>query len=288
MEWLEVSVSCSRELEEAVCAALYEAGADGVAVYTHEGTEVRGYFGSEKDLSRLRRAIENLPVFFPFSRRPYLRVKTLDEADWANAWKEYYDVTHIGERTVVVPSWRSYQRKPGEIVILLDPGMAFGTGTHPTTIMVIEELERRVRRGMRVLDIGTGSGILAAAAAVTGAEVVAIDKDEVAVRVARENMKKNEVDNRVELYHGTLETYLARHAPLPFDLVLANITANVIASLFEPVCRCLGPNGLFITSGIIASRVPVVMEAARESGFQTVFQREMSDWMLLAFSRRGG
>src|SRR6266550_5050413 len=158
-----------------------------------------------------------------------LQTRVVNEEDWANAWKDYYHVTHIGRRLVIRPSWRDYTPKDDEVVLELDPGMAFGTGVHPTTRMCLEQVERRVQPGMRVLDVGTGSAILALAAAKLGAQGVdAIDNSSVAAESATANVAMNDLGDRVRVVLGVLDKAEAERMAGRYNLVLANIIAQVI------------------------------------------------------------
>ena len=229
------------------------------------------------------------------------------EADWAEAWKEHFHVERFGERIVVVPSWREFTPGPADIVLTLDPGMAFGTGQHETTRMCLEALERRVTDGARVLDVGCGSGILSIAAAKLGArQVVALDIDPNCVRITRENASANGVAEIVYAVEGSLgadgdsdrhvDTEARRAAdasagddarsapPAPrgplagFDIVVANIIARVIIELAAPIVAALAPGGRLIASGIIAAREDELATALRAAGLRVESSRTMGEW----------
>lgn len=205
-----------------------------------------------------------------------------DEEDWANAWKEHFDVERYGERLVVVPSWRTYEARDGDIVITLDPGMAFGTGQHETTRMCLEALEREVRPGARVLDLGCGSGILAIAAAKLGAAVVlALDIDEDCVRIARENATLNGA-GAVRASSGSLgHAWPASELSREFDVIVANIVANPIIEMARALVAALSPAGTLIASGIIAAREDDVREALSDAGAAITNVRAMGEWRCL-------
>ncbi|MEA3407825.1 MAG: 50S ribosomal protein L11 methyltransferase [Chloroflexota bacterium] len=211
------------------------------------------------------------------------QTRILAPEDWAESWKTFFSPQHIGEHTVIVPTWRSYDPQPGEIVIRLDPGMAFGTGLHATTRLCLVAIERLLQPGMRVLDVGTGSGILAISAALQGAEhVQALDTDPTCVEVARDNAILNSVEDRVTVREGTLEVP-SDTSPWPghYDLLLVNILAEVIADMAPAIRAALLEKGLFVGSGIIEAKVPQVERAlAREHVTVDQTLRE-EDWVAL-------
>ncbi|MGE5591162.1 MAG: 50S ribosomal protein L11 methyltransferase [Bacillota bacterium] len=205
----------------------------------------------------------------------------VNEEDWANAWKAYFHPFRVGRRLVVVPSWEDYIESPGDIRLTLDPGMAFGTGTHPTTSLCLEVLEEAVRSGDRILDVGCGSGILAIAAAKLGAESVeAMDIDPVAVQVAEENVARNGVSGSVRLARGELAAVVPPGKPSA-DIVVSNIIADVIIALVGDVRARLRPGGLWLAGGIIEERLPQVEEALRRGGFELAGCRLKGGWAVL-------
>lgn len=211
-------------------------------------------------------------------------IASVDEQDWATAWKKYYRPTKVGERVVVCPSWESYAKADGEIVLTLDPGMAFGTGTHDTTRLCIRLIEQYVASGLSLLDIGTGSGILAVAALLLGAKkAVGVDIDEVAVRVAKENAELNGVSERVEFLAGDLTDKVSGK----FELVTANIVADVIIRLLPSLAEFLTVDGVFIASGIIDTREADVVSALEAEGYELVGREESGGWVALAAKPRG-
>ena len=226
-------------------------------------------------------------------------VRRLAEADWANAWKEHYHVTHLGRRTVIKPSWREYTPQPGEVVVELDPGMAFGTGLHPTTRNCVIALEEALSPGDRVLDVGTGSGILAIAALKLGAaSVLALDVSPIAVEAARANAAANGLAERIELRLATLEGAAGEpYAPLPrdlamlgpeigtYDVVVANIIARVITQLAPALLRATRPGGTLIASGIIAERRHEAEEPLRAAGLRDLRALVEGDWVTLVGRR---
>lgn len=203
------------------------------------------------------------------------------EEDWADGWKKFYQTLHLTDRLVVNPSWIEYQPSPGEIVIALDPGSAFGTGTHETTALCAEFLDELIEPDDKVLDLGTGSGILAIIADKLGAgKVEAIDIDQLAVNVAAENCRINNV--ATDCHQGELKD--ARRSD--YDIIIANIIADVIAAIAADIPGRLAPDGLFVTSGIISDKFPLVETAAKAAGLELITRRERRDWCAAVFGRR--
>ena len=198
----------------------------------------------------------------------------MHEEDWANTWKQYYKPTKVGEKIVVKPIWEEYEAKDGELVVDLDPGMAFGTGTHETTRMCIQSLEKYVKEDSTVFDVGCGSGILAIAAAKLGAKLaVGVDLDPVAVESSIENVGYNKLKN-IEILHGNLVEVIDGKA----DIVVANILAEIICILTDDVKRVLKDGGVFITSGIIHDRVDMVCEKLEATGFEVMEKNRDGEW----------
>ena len=215
--------------------------------------------------------------------QPALRL--VAEEDWANAWKAYFHPFRVGHRIVVVPSWEEYREEPGDVCLNLDPGMAFGTGTHPTTALCLEALEERVQPGQRLLDVGCGSGILAIAAARLGAAaVLALDIDPVATAVAAANVERNGVAGEVTVRTGALAEWVPPGAPLA-DIIVSNIVADVIISLVAEVADRLAPAGTWLTGGIIAPRLADVEQALSRGGFIVTCRREAAGWATLEARR---
>ncbi len=227
---------------------------------------------------RVEDGLANIALYLPIGEGR-LEVCVKNEDEWANAWKKYYTPFRLGQRIHIVPSWAEADEPvPGEVLIRMDPGMAFGTGTHETTAMCITMLEELIQGGETVYDIGTGSGILAIAAAKLGAgKVVCSDIDADAVRVAKENVAANQVESAVEVLQGDLlkvPSYRKNGA----DIVVANIIADVIIALAPAVPAVLQPDGWFLSSGIIEDRLGDVEKALTESGYTIVKTEEKGGW----------
>ncbi|MBR5546340.1 MAG: 50S ribosomal protein L11 methyltransferase [Clostridia bacterium] len=213
-----------------------------------------------------------------------LDMQNVADEDWSENWKKYYKPFRIGSHLVVKPTWEPYEAQVDDLIIELDPGMAFGTGTHETTNMCMQLLEKHLQDGMRVMDVGTGSGILAIAAARLGAkDILAIDIDPSAVKVAIENVELNGVKEQVRVVVGDL----CKSEAMPCDLAVANIVADAICMLAGPLTRHLEKDRLLICSGIIREREQDVMNAATEAGY-TLFDRiEKGEWVALALKNEG-
>lgn len=203
---------------------------------------------------------------------------TVREEDWATVWKQYYHPTPIGERLLVVPSWEKPESDDGRVPLVLDPGMAFGTGTHASTRLCLELLENAVQQGGTMLDVGCGSGILAVAALLLGAkEAVGVDIDELAAKIARENAALNGVEDRLTTFVGDLTDKV--HGT--YDVICANIVADVIIRLCPDIPQFLKPGGVFITSGIIDTRKDEVIAAIEGVGIRVTEIKESEGWVAI-------
>lgn len=214
------------------------------------------------------------------------RITILEAESWAESWKAFFPPQHVGQHTVIVPTWHEYEPSPGEIVIRLDPGMAFGTGLHASTRMCLVAIERLVQPGVNVLDVGTGSGILALSAALQGARSVwAIDNDPVAVEVARRNVALNQVEASVSVERSTLGGNVAPEVPLhagvAYDLLLVNILAEIIMAMAPAIARALREKGSFVASGIIQAKASKVAHTLEENGLVISDRLHEGDWVAL-------
>ena len=205
--------------------------------------------------------------------------ETVQDEDWAENWKQYYKPTRIGQSLVICPSWETFEPKPGDHVIQMDPGMAFGTGTHETTSMCMEQLEHYITPGCSCIDVGCGSGILALAAAELGAkDALAIDLDPDAVKVAAENVERNHLGGTIRVMHGDLLEQQDEKA----DVIVANIIADVVCFLAAHAKHNLNPNGIFICSGIIREREPDVQNALDKAGYTIDRRLQKGEWVCIA------
>ncbi len=212
---------------------------------------VRAYLPRTNDVDRRRRALRR--ELRALGLASTIQTRWRREEEWADAWKQFFDVQRIGDRLVVCPTWIDHEPQAGEVLIRLDPGMAFGTGQHPTTRMCLEALESHLRPGQEVLDVGTGSGILAIASALLGASRIrALDINPVAVEVARQNAIVSGVEGRIDVLEGSLGPggVLAETSESRFDIVVANIDSFSISDLAPYLARALVPGGTLVVSGI--------------------------------------
>ena len=293
--WVEISVEVDRASVDDIAAFMGRHCRGGAVVEDNwseasqqpgERVTVKGFLadGDEETLRKLEIALLLLGRTSPISEP---RVRTLEPEDWAESWKVYFLPQHIGAHTVIVPTWHDYTPGPGDTVIRLDPGMAFGTGLHATTRLCLLAIERAVRPGMRVLDVGTGSGILAISAALEGAsEVYALDMDPVSVEVARENADLNEVADRVHVDQGTLRGGegaggIPLHSRAGYDLLLVNILAEVIVAMAPGLSEALREGGTLVASGIILEKAPQVVEALAAQGLAIAQRLDEDGWVAL-------
>jgi ribosomal protein L11 methyltransferase len=257
---------------------------------------VRTYIKPGPRGETIRRQIEEglwfLSRIYPI---PEPTLRTVRQQDWADAWKQFYHPMRIGRRILLKPTWEHVEAQPDDLVIELDPGMAFGTGMHPSTRLCIAALEDFMQPGDRVLDVGTGSGILALVALKLGAsEVLATDIDTLAVRVAHENLALNGVEvgapgmgSRITVQSGSVPEGLPGH----FQIVVSNILPEVLAGLLDgtygntPLAEPLAPGGLMILSGIIEERSFIVLEAAERHHLTLVDRKQETDWLALTFRK---
>ena len=307
MKWSELSIHTTNEAVEAVSNILHEAGASGVVIedsdelgreredlfgeiyslnpddFPVDGVRVKAYLAETSFLletvEEIKLAINNLTNFDIDLGHNVITVQEVDEEDWATAWKKYYHPVKISNRFTIVPTWEDYERvNTDELIIELDPGMAFGTGTHPTTVMCLQALEKTVQPASTVIDVGTGSGVLSIGAAKLGASKIhALDLDEVAVRSAIENIALNKVEDVVQVTHGNLLDNLDEQA----DIVVANILAEIIMTFTEDAFKIVKDGGIFITSGIIATKKEDVKESLQQAGFEIEEVMMMEDWVTI-------
>ena len=295
--WIEVSMRVDGEGAEAIAEVLGRFGHQGVSLEqdgilpdTWDDGEVpaprqlilRAYFPDDEQFEDKRRRLEaalgHMRLIYPMPVPQYRRV---EDADWAEAWKAHYQPARIGRRLLIRPSWIEVEARADDIEIALDPGMAFGTGTHPTTQLCLEALEELIRPGQDALDLGCGSGILAIAAAKLGARrVLALDTDSIAVDATRENAAANDVTHRVIVERGGLEC--VRGSARRFDLALVNILARIILEMCERgLGEILRPGGVGIFSGIIDTQAAEVEDGLRRAGLRPYRRRQSGDWVAI-------
>ncbi len=308
--WYEIKVKTTSEASEAVSNMLYEIGAEGVLiedpndpVYTnskesdwdyidieevkmhleYEGAVVKCYFDGadvsgnllEQKVIHLKERLSQIESFGLDGGPLTVEITELENTDWNSEWKKHYKPFEVGNKLVIKPSWEVYNEQNDRLIIEIDPGGAFGSGTHETTSMCMEMLEENVTADVDVFDIGCGSGILGIAAAKLGAKsVVAVDLDEAAVMTTKENAQRNGVNTRFEVHHGDLMEVVTGKA----DIIVANIIADIIVLLSKDLRNFMKPEGLFIASGIIDDKIDFVVEGLETSGFEVVEVRRRGEW----------
>ncbi|ETT44557.1 MULTISPECIES: 50S ribosomal protein L11 methyltransferase [unclassified Paenibacillus] len=321
MLWHELTIHTTEEAVEMISNFLHEAGAGGVSI-EESGTlnkkrdttygelydvplndipegfaVIKGYFSEGTDMVALQLEVnprvEELSEFGIDTGEVRYETRTVDEDDWATAWKQYFKPVRVSERLTIKPTWEEYTpESPDEKIIELDPGMAFGTGTHPTTSLCLRTLETVIQGGEEVIDVGTGSGILAIGAIKLGAKhVLALDLDPVAVISARENVELNGLEQQITVKESDLLSVLGSQDPalgvqLPVKVVVANILAEIILLFVDDVYHALESGGTYIVSGIWKNKEQVVHDALVASGFEVSAIHRDEDW--LAFVARKG
>ncbi|MCY4073697.1 MAG: 50S ribosomal protein L11 methyltransferase [Chloroflexi bacterium] len=295
--WIEVSMRVDGESAEALAEVLGRFGHQGVSleqdgippdtwdedeVPPAENLILRAYFLDDDHFPGKKRELEaalgHMRLMYPM---PVPRYSTVREDDWGEAWKAHYQPLRLGKRLLVRPLWVDVDLAQEDIEIALDPGMAFGTGTHPTTQLCLEALETMANPAMDVLDLGCGSGILAIAAAKLGAgKVLALDIDPIAVRATRENAALNGVAQQIVAEQGSLESVIS--SARRFDMVMVNILARVILEMSErQLGQILRPGGIALFSGIIDSQANEVEAGLRRAGLTPIARRKKGDWVLI-------
>jgi len=289
-KWVSLSVWCPAALQEAVANFLVEQTKRGVQL---EGEWVTAYCYEAEEaqvcLQQLTHYYRDLQQLYP--NLPELRVaqKDLPGEDWSETWKSFFKPLIVGKNIVVKPTWEPYEPKPGQVIIEIDPGRAFGTGKHPSTALCLEILElilsessREKMDSVSVLDVGTGSGILGIAAARLGARrVLGLDLDPEAVKVAEENLLRNGVEGIMSVssipLHRLGETY---------DLVIANLTAQVITQMAANLSRCVSPEGWLVLSGILNEQMEEVVKCFEAHYFNEVDSWTMEEWRAILLRRK--
>ncbi|KRN31763.1 50S ribosomal protein L11 methyltransferase [Weissella halotolerans] len=313
MVWQSLTVTTQNEAVDAVSNILMEAGAAGLQIadaadrknylpadqtvlldwtsvdFPTEGAQVTGYFPDTVKLADLlptiRQRVQTLANFGLDNQPATVELNTVTDTDWATEWEKYYHPVQVSRHLTVVPKWEHYQAsRRDEVVITLDPGLAFGTGTHPTTKLMLQALEVVMRGGERVIDVGTGSGVLAIAASLMGAKhVLGTDLDAVAVRSAKGNVALNPQVGSIEIQVSDLLADVTEQAN---DLVVANMLAEVLLPLIPQVKSVLALGGWFLLSGIYYDKVATIKAALQAEGYQLVEQLQMDEWYGLIAQRQ--
>lgn len=306
-DWREFSVHINHEAQESVAEILMEMGASGVEIidrndfetlpqygfdtlwnlqeekFPKEGVIVKAYFSletiTENFEKKLHQKLEELKNLELNVTKYTVETATVSNADWENKWKEFYSSVQVTRYLTIVPEWEGYtKRREDEQLIVMDPGLAFGTGTHPTTQLSLQALETVMRGDEVVIDVGTGSGVLTIASGLLGAkEVYAYDLDEMAVQSAKNNIELNNLPAKITV----AENNLLENVTIEADIVVANILANIILQLIPDAMRVLKAGGYFISSGIIAEQKDEMVQALEEVGFKIRQINQMKDWLVI-------
>ena len=307
MKWIEVKIKTSHEAVESMSNILHESGAGGVVIEDpqdvivfqnetenwdyiderllgalEENVCVKGYLSESPNLSDniqlIKERVEQVRDAGIDAGLGEVTIAEVFEEDWSSAWKQYYKPMKIGKNIVIKPSWEKYEGKEWEHIIELDPGMAFGTGTHETTQLCIQLLERYVKEDDIVIDIGSGTGILGIVAAkLKSKRVIGVDIDPIAIKVAKENILINNVEDIFEIREGHLFDQIKEKG----DIVVANIVTDVILDLIKDIRRNLNEQGILIASGIILDRLEDVKSALEEEKIEILSIEKMGEWVAL-------
>ena len=312
MEWKEILIHTDNDALEAVSNLLNEKGANGVIIedpleltkkkpnrfgeiydlnmdkYPREGIYIKGYFPNnvnfESLFNEIKQEVLALEDFGINLGEAKFKTNSFKEEDWAHSWKKYYKPTRISEKIVVIPEWeQTYEAKPNDILLKLDPGMAFGTGTHPTTQLSVRALEQVIQNGDRVIDVGCGSGVLSIAAGLLGAkEIFAYDLDEVAVSSTKLNAALNNQANAINVKQNNLLENIHHKA----DIIVANILAEIIVKMIPDAKNLLESEGKLILSGIIKKNEEIVRTALSENKFDIVEIKYDKEWVMMIAQKK--
>ena len=301
--WIEITIHTTNEASEIVESILLDYGSTGVAIedpttleenlhddfgtivelsptdFPDVGVIVKGYINElnfdNETFTRFKGELEQLGQNINIGEFFKIETTTIKDSDWENSWKDYFDILNIGEKFVIVPTWREYENEENKYVINIDPGMAFGTGGHETTSLCIKNLEKYVKPHDNVIDVGCGSGILSIAASyLTDGEIKAVDLDKLAVDVSRENFALNNLENRITVEEASLLTKETKK----YNVIVANILAHIIELMLDDAYKLLEDGGYYITSGIIKDKKDELLEKMLERGFKLVEETSDNEW----------
>ena len=301
--WIEITIHTTNEASEIVESILLDYGSTGVAIedpttleenlhddfgtivelsptdFPDVGVIVKGYINElnfdDEAFTRFKGELEQLGQNINIGEFFKIETTTIKDSDWENSWKDYFDILNIGEKFVIVPTWREYENEENKYVINIDPGMAFGTGGHETTSLCIKNLEKYVKPHDNIIDVGCGSGILSIAASyLTDGEIKAVDLDKLAVDVSRENFALNNLENRITVEEASLLTKETKK----YNVIVANILAHIIELMLDDAYKLLEDGGYFITSGIIKDKKDELLEKMLEQGFKLVEETSDNEW----------
>ena len=301
--WIEITIHTTNEASEIVESILLDYGSTGVAIedpttleenlhddfgtivelsptdFPDVGVIVKGYINElnfdNETFTRFKGELEQLGQNINIGEFFKIETTTIKDSDWENSWKDYFDILNIGEKFVIVPTWREYENEENKYVINIDPGMAFGTGGHETTSLCIKNLEKYVKPHDDIIDVGCGSGILSIAASyLTDGEIKAVDLDKLAVDVSRENFALNNLENRITVEEASLLTKETKK----YNVIVANILAHIIELMLDDAYKLLEDGGYYITSGIIKDKKDELLEKMLERGFKLVEETSDNEW----------
>ncbi len=301
--WIEITIHTTNEASEIVESILLDYGSTGVAIedpttleenlhddfgtivelsptdFPDVGVIVKGYINElnfdNETFIRFKGELEQLGQNINIGEFFKIETTTIKDSDWENSWKDYFDILNIGEKFVIVPTWREYENEENKYVINIDPGMAFGTGGHETTSLCIKNLEKYVKPHDNIIDVGCGSGILSIAASyLTDGEIKAVDLDKLAVDVSRENFALNNLENRIVVEEASLLTKETKK----YNVIVANILAHIIELMLDDAYKLLEDGGYYITSGIIKDKKDELLEKMLERGFKLVEETSDNEW----------
>ena len=301
--WIEITIHTTNEASEIVESILLDYGSTGVAIedpttleenlhddfgtiielsptdFPDVGVIVKGYINElnfdDETFTRFKGELEQLGQNINIGEFFKIETTTIKDSDWENSWKDYFDILNIGEKFVIVPTWREYENEENKYVINIDPGMAFGTGGHETTSLCIKNLEKYVKPHDNIIDVGCGSGILSIAASyLTDGEIKAVDLDKLAVDVSRENFALNNLENRIVVEEASLLTKETKK----YNVIVANILAHIIELMLDDAYKLLEGGGYYITSGIIKDKKDELLEKMLERGFKLIEETSDNEW----------
>ena len=301
--WIEITIHTTNEASEIVESILLDYGSTGVAIedpttleenlhddfgtivelsptdFPDVGVIVKGYINElnfdDETFTRFKGELEQLGQNINIGEFFKIETTTIKDSDWENSWKDYFDILNIGEKFVIVPTWREYENEENKYVINIDPGMAFGTGGHETTSLCIKNLEKYVKPHDNIIDVGCGSGILSIAASyLTDGEIKAVDLDKLAVDVSRENFALNNSENRIVVEEASLLTKETKK----YNVIVANILAHIIELMLDDAYKLLEDGGYYITSGIIKDKKDELLEKMLERGFKLIEETSDNEW----------
>jgi ribosomal protein L11 methyltransferase len=311
LKWIEVFVKTTSEFEEEVTNILYEANIQGIIIEDfqdvldleknkndwdiidpdllnnyYEGIIIKGYLEEDDDVEEkidfIKEKIHGLPRYDLDIRDTEVEINTIEETDWNQEWKKHFKPFPVGKNFLIKPSWEEIDEDTERKIIEIDPGMAFGTGTHATTLMCLEALENYLKEDDLVYDIGTGSGILAIAAGKLGANSIGIDIDEDSVRTAKDNVKLNKCADSVKIIKGNLLNKAMDKA----DIIISNIIADAIINMSGNLNKFLKDSGIFIASGILENKKEEVVQALKANKFEILETSVMDEWLCIV-ARKG-